>query len=190
MVGPDYGALGITFKLVRIVQFLCMLAVIGLAANFVSEIISSGSSPPAVLIGTLSIACIAVISCSLTFIFYLDNILHFLINTVVDCMLLISVVVVAVTVGEPLAYLNCQAIGNPSSSSSAYDFAAELGSSQAQNGGTVNFGSLAAATQTSCLEAKSLWGLSISLCILYAFSATCSVCLWKRKPLTTKDIEG
>ena len=62
MAGPDYGALGATFKIVRILQAVCMIAVIGMTANFVSEIVSSNQTAPQVLVGTLSVVCLRAIS--------------------------------------------------------------------------------------------------------------------------------
>lgn len=55
MARPDAGALGATFKSGRIVQTMCLLAIIGLASNFVSQIVSSNQTPPEELVGTLSI---------------------------------------------------------------------------------------------------------------------------------------
>ena len=55
MAGPNYGALGATFKIVRILQAISMIAIIGMTANFISEMVSSNQTPPDVLIGTLSV---------------------------------------------------------------------------------------------------------------------------------------
>lgn len=55
MAGPDFGALGATFKVCRVLQAASLIAVIGMTANFVSEIVSAKTSPPAVLVGTLSV---------------------------------------------------------------------------------------------------------------------------------------
>jgi hypothetical protein len=55
MAGPDYGAIGATFKIVRILQGASLIAIIGMTANFISEIVSANQSPPKVLIGTLSV---------------------------------------------------------------------------------------------------------------------------------------
>lgn len=108
--------------------------------------------------------CIAVLYCAITFILFLDSILPFLINTVMDGMLLIAVVVVAVTVGKPLSYVDCQAIGSASSvSSSAYEFTAALGNSLDKNGGGLNYNNWIGATQAICYEMKAIWGLSIAL---------------------------
>ena len=125
-----------------------------------------------------------------------------------DSMLLIAVIVVAVTVGKPLSYLNCQAIGNVNAFGSTYDFTSSLGNSLDKNGGTLNYNNWIGATKTNCLEMKAIWGLSIALwydtprcakkiskliqlSILFALSSICSVCLWRRKSSPApKDIEG
>ncbi|KAF7513935.1 hypothetical protein GJ744_006549 [Endocarpon pusillum] len=192
MAGPDFGALGATFKICRVLQAMSLIAVIGMAANFVSEIVSAKTAPPAVLVGTLSVTSVAVIYCVITFILFMDGILPFLINTVLDSLLLIAVIVVAVTVGKPLSYLDCNVIGQVSgASSSAYAFTAALGNSLDQDGGKIDYNHWIGGTKGTCLEMKSIWGLSIALCILFAFSAICSTCLWRRgKQIAPKEVEG
>ena len=55
MAGPDYGALGATFKIVRLLQVISLLACIGMAANFVSEMVNQNDVPSKELVGTLSV---------------------------------------------------------------------------------------------------------------------------------------
>lgn len=55
MAGPDYGVLGATFKITRVLQAVSMIAIIGMTANFISEMVSANTAPPNVLIGTLSV---------------------------------------------------------------------------------------------------------------------------------------
>ena len=55
MAGPAFGALGATFKIVRALQAVSLIAIIGMAANFISEMVQSNKSPSDVLVGTLSI---------------------------------------------------------------------------------------------------------------------------------------
>jgi hypothetical protein len=104
-----------------------------------------------------------VIYSTITFILLLDDILPFLISTAADSLLLIALIVVAVTVGKPLSYLDCQIIDTADSVSSAYEFTTALGSSLDQNGGALDFNSWIGATKTTCLEMKAIWGLSIAL---------------------------
>ena len=55
MAGPDYGALGASFKIVRLLQVISLLGCIGMAANFISDMVSQNNSPSEVLVGTLSV---------------------------------------------------------------------------------------------------------------------------------------
>lgn len=54
---PDYGALPLakTFLIVRGLSLVAMVGIVGMTANFVSEIVSTNVSPPQEIIGTLSI---------------------------------------------------------------------------------------------------------------------------------------
>ena len=54
MAGPN-GALGGTFKIVRILQVVSLIAIIGMAANFISDMVSNNHAPSDVLVGTLSV---------------------------------------------------------------------------------------------------------------------------------------
>jgi len=183
MAGPDLGALGATFKICRVLQAVSLIAIIGMTANFVAEIVSAKTAPPAVLIGTLSVVSlpqnpsltlsvahekyqtsVAVLYCVITFILFMDGILPFLVNTAMDSLLLIAVIVVAVTVGKPLSYLDCKVIGQVSgAASSAYAFTTALGDSLDQDGGKIDYNHWIGGTKSTCLEMKSVWGLSIAL---------------------------
>ena len=50
---PQLGALGVTFTTFRALQFVSLVAIIGLTANFISEIVSARRDAPDVLVGTL-----------------------------------------------------------------------------------------------------------------------------------------
>ncbi|EAW10964.1 uncharacterized protein ACLA_066000 [Aspergillus clavatus NRRL 1] len=177
-----YGALGATFQIARIVQACSLIAIIGLTANFISEIVSRKATPPSAFIGTIAVTCIAVIYCIITSILFLDNILPFLASAALDTLFLVAVIVVAVVLGRPLSYLQCDVIGDlTSAGSSAYAFATSLNNYLDHLDGTVDYRNWIAASRGVCLEAKSIWGLSIALCILFFFSAVCSVCLWRQK---------
>ncbi|KAL2419895.1 hypothetical protein ABEF95_007967 [Exophiala dermatitidis] len=186
-MSPDHGVLGATFKATRALQMASMIAVIGITANFVSEMVGAGATPPPVLVATLSIVCIAVLYCAITLILYFDSILPFLISTGIDCLFLIALVVVSVVVGKPLSYLNCKVLDEISkATSSAYDFTSALGNSL-NKGGAVKYSMWIGTSKATCLEMKSIWGLSIALCILFTFSAVSTVCLWKRTEQPVPD---
>ena len=55
MAGPNHGALAATFKIVRVLQAICLIAIIGMTANFIAEMVGENTTPPSVLIGTLSV---------------------------------------------------------------------------------------------------------------------------------------
>ena len=44
-----------TFTVVRGMQAVCLISIIGMTANFISEMVSADNVPPSVLIGTLSV---------------------------------------------------------------------------------------------------------------------------------------
>merc|ERR1711939_715610 len=132
MPGPQFGALGATFTVVRAMQFVSLIAIIGMTSNFIDQMVKLDQKPPSVLI---------------------------------------AVIVVAVTVGKPLSYLDCAALSNSGGSTSS--FLASVG----ENMSKVNYWVWAGATKTTCFELKSIWGLSIALCILFAFSSVVSICL-------------
>ncbi|KAK1144998.1 hypothetical protein N8T08_004713 [Aspergillus melleus] len=185
-----YGALGATFQIARIVQACCLIAIIGLTANFIAEIVDNDATPPGIFIGTITITCIATIYCIITTILFLDDILPFLASAIADSLVLIAVIVVAVIIGKPLSYLQCNEIAKVASEgSSAYAFATHLDSYLKNLNGKVDYGSLIGASKDVCLEAKSIWGLSIGLCIMFFFSGICCVCLWKQKKAATAGAE-
>lgn len=101
--------------------------------------------------------------CAITYILYIDNILPFLINTGMDGMLLIALVVVAVVVGKPLSYLNCQVIGSSSVSESTYQLGLELKKSLHNDGSKIPYSNWIGASKVTCYEMKAIWGLSIAL---------------------------
>jgi len=191
MAGFDHGALGATFKTVRVLQAMSLIAIIGMTASFISQIVTASAAPPKVLVGTISVTCVSAMYCATTFILFLDGILPFLINAGMDALLLIAVIVVAVVAGKPLSYLDCNVIGKiTGSNSSAYAFTAALANRLDKEGEDLSYRYWIGASKSNCLEMKSIWGLSIALCILFAFSGICSVCLWRQTKMESpKDIE-
>lgn len=182
------GALGATFTVVRAMQAISLITIIGLSANFIAEMVAADQSPFKVLIGTLSVTCIAVLYCAITYILYLDAQLPFLVSSILDSLLLIAVIVVAVTTGKPLSYLDCKALPSTGTTSA---FLSSVG----HNISKVNYWVWAGASKTTCFEMKSIWGLSIALCILFAFSGVCTICMWRKQMMEAKanapkDIEG
>jgi len=59
MAVPNYGAapLSKTFLILRAFQLVCFIGIVGMTANFVAEIVSSGATAPSEIVGTLIIVC-------------------------------------------------------------------------------------------------------------------------------------
>jgi len=55
MQGPNFGALGMAFTVVRGMQAVSLIAIIGMTANFISEMVAVDQAPPQVIVGTLSV---------------------------------------------------------------------------------------------------------------------------------------
>lgn len=107
--------------------------------------------------------CIAVLYCAITVILFLDNLLPYFINAIVDTCFLIALIVVAVVVGKPLSYLDCNVIGNlNSSASSAYSFASALNGIVTSTG-RLDYNNWIGTSKSTCLQMKSIWGMSIAL---------------------------
>lgn len=86
-----------------------------------------------------------------------------LINTGIDGLLLIALIVIAGVVGKPLSYLNCQVIGSSSMAESAYQLGTELKATLKDEGGKVVYSNWIGASKVTCYEMKAIWGLSIAL---------------------------
>ncbi|KAL1840786.1 hypothetical protein VTJ49DRAFT_7741 [Mycothermus thermophilus] len=179
---PQLGAMGVTFTISRAVQFASLIAVIGLCANFISTIATADHNPPAELIGTLTVSVTAVIYTVITYILYYDGMLPLLVTGCLDGLLLIACIVVASLVGKPLPRLNCAAL----SGTSPFDAASFLlpSSSALLRSSiltkTIAYPTFVALDKATCHQIKAVWGLSITLCILFAFSTLVCIGLWHR----------
>ncbi|KAJ0158198.1 hypothetical protein CTA2_12092 [Colletotrichum tanaceti] len=189
---PRLGALGHTFTAMRAMQFASLVAVIGMVSNFISEINAADATSPQILVGTLVIACVATLYIVITYILYYDNMLPLLLATGADSALLVAVIIVACLLGKPLSYLECTALP-PRSGSTAHFMASVTANINTGSAGALSYLIWVGADQRTCYAIKAVWGLSIALCVLFAFSAITSVCLWRRVKLApaaaSKDIE-
>ena len=57
MQGQYRGALGATFTIVRGLQVVSLIGIIGMTANFIAQMVNANTAPPNVLVGTLSVVC-------------------------------------------------------------------------------------------------------------------------------------
>jgi len=177
MLTPNnYGSLGFSFTITRALQAVCLICILGMAANFIGEINAVDQAPPQVLIGTLSVVVIAIIYLAVSYLLYFESMLPFLISTACDSLVLIGLIVVAVTVGKPLSYLDCPALDNVGVTAAFVESAID-------NISKVNYYFWVGASKTACYEMKAIWGFSIALCVLFAFSSIISVCMWKKQKM-------
>lgn len=58
MLSPRYGALGATFQFTRFLSAASLIAIIGMTANFIAQIVAASQIPPSVLVGTLTVVSI------------------------------------------------------------------------------------------------------------------------------------
>lgn len=86
--------------------------------------------------------------------------------TAADSLLLIAFIVVSVTLGKPVSYLNCYAIRNVSKEAEAaysYRYAVEVSSNFNVNGSRLTFANWIGNTKSNCFQTKAVWGFSIAL---------------------------
>lgn len=189
---PSYGAMPLSkmFCLVRIMQVVAMVIIIGIASNFVSQIVQTGIEPPKEVVGTLSVTCIAALYVAVSIGFYWSQAnLGLLVMAGVDSLLLIAWIVVAVTVGKPLSFFNCYMIGKAASKStevqSVYAFTVSVTQNLNTMGSNLPMNSWAGATKANCFQSKTIWGLAIALCILTTTSCVLLPTLWYKNKKAT-----
>lgn len=118
----------------------------------------------------------AIVYIVITYILYWDSMLPLLVATGADAALLIAVIVVACVVGKPVNYLDCNEL--PSNGNTATFINSLFHNVYKSRGDLIVW---VDADKASCFEVKAVWGLSIALCVLFAFSAVATACLWKRQ---------
>ncbi|KAI1384337.1 uncharacterized protein F4822DRAFT_434272 [Hypoxylon trugodes] len=190
---PQLGALGVTFTAFRAMQFVSLVAIIGITANFINEIVSSQRDAPDVLVGTIAVASIATLYVSISYILYYDGLLPLLIAAVIDLALLVASIVVAVTIGKPLSTLKCEVLPQPASTTQTFTMSISTRDYSTAATRYHDYLALIMTDQPHCYEIKAVWGLGIALCVLFAFSAVLCVGLQRRIKATSappKDIEG
>ncbi|KAK8931716.1 uncharacterized protein G6M90_00g026240 [Metarhizium brunneum] len=170
---PALGALGMTFTAMRALQAISLITIIGLASNFISEMVTASYVPPPALVGTLVVACITAVYTVITYILYWDSMLPLLISTGADGLCLVATIVVACVVGKPVSYLSCPSLPDKGNT-------ANFIHSLFLNLSRKNYFEWVDPDKATCFEIKAIWGLSICLCVLYFMSAVTSACLWKR----------
>ena len=98
--------------------------------------------------------------------YYSDANLGLLVMAGADSFLLIAFIVVAVTVGKPVSYLNCYVIGKTSTevdAAYAYAFTTSVKNNLNQMGDKLGLGRWAGVTKSNCFQVKTVWGLAIAM---------------------------
>lgn len=170
---PALEVLRLTFGAARALQAVALVAVVGLASNFMSETVAAGYEAPAALVGTLVVACLAAIYIAISYVLYWDSLLPLLVSAAADGLCLVAVVVAACVVGRPVSYLSCPALPDAGNT-------ANFITSLFRNLSRRVLYQWVDADKAACLEFKAVWGLSICLCVLYLVLAVASACLWRR----------
>ncbi|KAF9732429.1 hypothetical protein PMIN06_004048 [Paraphaeosphaeria minitans] len=196
---PSYGAMPLsnTFLLVRIMQVISMVVIIGITSNFIGNIVNLGVEPPQEFVGTISITCIAALYILVSVAYYWSEAnLGLLVMAGADSILLIAFIVVAVTVGKPVSYLNCYVVGKTSTevdAAYAYAFTTSVKNNLNQMGDKLSLGHWAGVTRSNCFQAKTVWGLAIAMCILFTTSCVLLPTLWyknKKANAAPKSVEA
>ena len=91
--------------------------------------------------------------------------------------------------GKPVSYLNCNAF--PAKGNTAVFLNSLFVNVKRLGGDTFEW---VGPSKPSCLQLKSIWGISIALCALFTLSTATTACLWRRLkgspgPPPPKDLE-
>jgi hypothetical protein len=62
-----YGILGDSYQILRVAQFITLVIIIGLAANFVAKMIEANANPPSLVVAILSLVSHFVFKHSFTY---------------------------------------------------------------------------------------------------------------------------
>lgn len=118
---------------------------------------------------------------AITYILYYDNMLPLLFTAILDGMLLIASIVVAALIGKPLSMLNCAVLpAQTSTSLTTTNLSLPFPVRTTSIAKTLSYFTFVAVDKPTCYEIKAVWGLAISLCVLFAFSSLVCVGLWQR----------
>ena len=103
MAIPTYGAapLAKTFLVIRGLQFLCFIVIVGITANFIAELVSDYYAVPREIIGTLAITSLATLYCLISIPFWwAEGSLTLLVMAAIDFLMDVAFIVIAVVLGK------------------------------------------------------------------------------------------
>ncbi|QKX55055.1 uncharacterized protein TRUGW13939_02147 [Talaromyces rugulosus] len=162
-----HGILGVSYQFLRVAQFITLIIIIGLTANFVAKMIEVKANPPSLVVAILSLVCLTALYLIILSILFWDQKVTYVWPLAIDSVILAGLLIIAVIAGKPLSYLKCNDIGG---SGSASAFASTLASVLNSVTKTVMFTDFIATSKEICNEMKAIWGLVIASCIFFAFT--------------------
>ncbi|KAI3324626.1 hypothetical protein HD806DRAFT_534092 [Xylariaceae sp. AK1471] len=186
---PQLGALGVTFTALRGLQFVSLVTVVGLTANFINEFASSQREVPDVLVGTVIVTSISTLYVAISYILYYDGMLPLLVAGGIDLSLLVGMIVVAVTIGKPLSMLQCELLPQPASPTATFVTSITTRSYASAAAKYNSYLALITTDQPHCYEIKAVWGLGIALSVLFSFSALVCGCAGVRGGFGAAPVE-
>jgi len=192
-----------TFLISRGLSIVAMIAIVGMTAHFVSQLVDSNIDPPREIVGTLTVVSLhesthlPIQSTQLTPtqkktslatlytllslpLFYSSASTTLLILTALDFLLLLTFTVVSVLLGRPISHLNCRSIRSASAASSAesaWAFAMALASGR-DGSAVMGLTGWAGSGRAECFQTKAVWGLGVALCVLFATSSIVLPVMW------------
>ncbi|KAM0720229.1 hypothetical protein Q7P37_004365 [Cladosporium fusiforme] len=170
-----------TFLIARALSLVAMIAIVGMTAHFVSQLVDSNIDPPREIVGTLTVTSLATLYTLLSLpLFYSSASTTLLILTALDFLLLLAFLTVSILLGQPLSHLNCRTIRSASAASSAesaWAFAMALASGK-EGSAVMGLTGWAGSGRAECFQTKAVWGLGVALCVLFATSCTVLPVMW------------
>lgn len=178
----NHGYYGHTFVGSRLLSLIALIAIMGLAIPFISEINQAKMIPPEQIVAALVISCFALLWVLLSFTAYDDTHIPYMATAIVDAVFLIPCIVVSVVLGGPLSQTDCSTL--PEQSGNGSSISLELNSTGTSSNGTesqLSYTSFVGADQTTCHKLQWTWGLMIALCVLFVFSGVAAAFLFLGK---------
>ncbi|KAG5963117.1 hypothetical protein E4U58_003654 [Claviceps cyperi] len=158
------------FMALKVLQVVALSILIGLTARHVSYMMVPGKELPKTLAATLALAVIMVVYSAITIILYLMGKLLLIIPVSVgEVFCCCCNILVAALIGIPLRHASCHSLKNT-------DNKAEFLQVLHQQGSAREF-EVMNADRATCIQTKAVWGLLLSLCILFGTTSIQSMSL-------------
>jgi len=167
---PSYNAkpLSVTFLGVRALQSICLIVILGMTGNFINSMVMNDHEPSREIVGTISITAIVTLYTAVSIAFFwAEANLGLWVMTGADFLILIAWIVVSVSIGKPVSYLNCYHLPYTKNGDILYALMANLG----KPGSVLTLENWSGMNKSNCFQTKAIWGFSIALAILYATSS-------------------